>query len=147
MRGIYLVSVWLHILAAMTWMGGMVLFVAAVMPYFRGRPDDERTRFLDWFGARFRILSAWCFATLLATGSFNLSMRGVRLGDLIRAEWHATPFGRLAMIKLTLVAIAIIVSAAHERIGSRRAARWMGRSLLLLGLAIVAIAVLLVRAS
>jgi uncharacterized membrane protein len=32
MRGIYLVSVWLHILAAMTWMGGMVLFVAAVMP-------------------------------------------------------------------------------------------------------------------
>ena len=31
MRGLYLVSVWLHILAAMTWVGGMVIFVAAVM--------------------------------------------------------------------------------------------------------------------
>ena len=147
MRGIYLISVWLHILAAMTWMGGMVLFVAAVMPYFRSRPEDERARFLDWFGARFRVLSAWCFATLIATGSFNLWMRGVRLGDLVRAEWHATPFGRLAMIKLTLVAIAIAVSVAHERITSRGWARWMGRSLLVVGLAIVAIAVLLVRAS
>ena len=131
----------------MTWMGGMVLFVAAVMPYFRRRPDDERTRFLDWFGTRFRVLSAWCFATLVVTGSFNLSMRGVTAGDLLRAEWHATPFGRLAMIKLSLVAIAVVVSATHERMRSRAAARWMGRSLLFLGLAIVAIAVLLVRAS
>ena len=147
MRGVYLISVWLHILAAMTWMGGMVLFVAAVMPYFRGRPDEERARFLDWFGARFRIVSAWCFAILVATGSFNLWMRGVRIGDLFRAEWHATTFGRLAMIKLTLVAIAILVSAAHERVTARQWARWMGRSLLLIGLAIVMIAVLLVRAS
>jgi uncharacterized membrane protein len=30
MRAAYLVSVWIHILAAMTWMGGMVLFVVAV---------------------------------------------------------------------------------------------------------------------
>ena len=147
MRGIYLVSVWLHILAAMTWMGGMVLFVAAVMPYFKGRPDDERTQFLDWFGARFRALSWWCFGTLIATGSFNMWMRGVRAGDLLRAEWHATAFGRLAMIKLTLVATAIIVSALHERVTARHWARWMGRSLLVVGLAIVAIAVLLVRAS
>lgn len=147
MRGIYLVSVWLHILAAMTWMGGMVLFVAAVMPYFRNRPEDERTRFLEWFGARFRAVSWWCFGALIATGSFNLWMRGVHLADLARAEWHATTFGRLAMIKLTLVAIAVIISAAHERVTARQWARWMGRSLLLIGFAIVAIAVLLVRAS
>jgi len=146
MRGIYLVSVWLHILAAMTWMGGMVIFVAAVMPYFRRRPEDERTRFLDWFGDRFRVVSWWCFGTLIATGSFNLWARGVRFEDLFRAEWHTSTFGRLAVIKLTLVAVAMAISAAHERITARRWARWMGRSLLLVGCAIVAVAVLLVRA-
>ena len=49
MRVVYLASVWLHIVAAMTWIGGMVVFVAAVMPYFRQRPEEERARFLDWF--------------------------------------------------------------------------------------------------
>lgn len=146
MRGIYLVSVWLHILAAMTWMGGMVVFVAAVMPYFRARPEDERARFLEWFGARFRIVSWWCFGILIATGSFNLWARGVRFDDLFRAEWHTTTFGRLAVIKLTLVAMAIAISAAHERITAKHWARWMGRSLLLVGCAIVAVAVMLVRA-
>jgi copper resistance protein D len=146
MRGVYLTSVWLHILAAMTWIGGMVVFVAGVMPYFRTRPEEERTRFLDWFGVRFRALSWWCFGILVATGTINLWVRGVTPGDLVRPEWHATMFGRMAMIKLTLVAIAIAVSAAHERITSRVWAKVMGRSLLLIGFAIVAAAVMLVRA-
>ena len=33
MRGWYLVSVWLHLLAAMTWVGGMIALVVAVVPY------------------------------------------------------------------------------------------------------------------
>lgn len=146
MRGLYLASVWLHILAAMTWMGGMVIFVAAVMPYLRQRPEDERARFLDWFGARFRAVSWWCFGILIASGTFNLWSRGVRFGDVLRPEWRATTFGSLALIKLTLVAIAIAVSVAHERITAKSWARWMGRALLLIGLAIVGVAVLLVRA-
>jgi putative copper export protein len=147
MRGVYLASVWLHILAAMTWIGGMVAFVAAVMPYFRQRPEEERARFLNWFGARFRVVSWWCFGVLLVTGTFNLWARGVSPGDLFRPEWRASGFGSLALIKLSLVTIAIAVSAAHERISTRRWARWMGRALLLIGFAIVAVAVLLVRAS
>ena len=42
MRGVYLASVCLHVLAAMTWVGGMVIFVAAVMPYFRNQDDKAR---------------------------------------------------------------------------------------------------------
>lgn len=147
MRGLYLASVWLHIVAAMTWMGGMVVFVAAVMPYFRGRPEEERARFLESFGARFRVVAWGCFVMLATTGTFNLWARGVRPGDFLRAEWHQTAFGQLALIKLTLVLIAVAISAAHERITARRWARRLGQSLLIVGLAIVAIAVLLVRAS
>ena len=87
-----------------------------------------------------------CFAALVATGSFNLWMRGVRPADFLRADWRHTSFGSLAIIKLSLVALAVAISAAHERITARAYARWMGRSLLLLALAIVGVAVMLVRA-
>lgn len=145
MRGVYLASVSLHVLAAMTWVGGMVVFVAAVMPYFRRRPEAEKTAFLDWFGPRFRVVSWICFAILAATGTFNLWARGVRLDDLLRGAWWTTPFGHVFMIKLGLVIVALAVSVAHEGM-TKRYARLLGRSLLLLGLAIVAVAVMLVRA-
>lgn len=147
MRGLYLVSVWLHILAAMTWSGGMALFVIAIMPYFRRRPETEKAQFLAWFGSRFRIVSWWCFAILFATGAFNLWARGVEPGDFMRPEWRATTFGQVAIIKLTLVAVAVAVSAAHERTRSRMQARWMGRTLLVFAVIIVGLAVLLVRSS
>ena len=146
MRGVYLASVCLHVLAAMTWVGGMVIFVAAVMPYFRNQDDKARDAFLQWFGARFRALSWGCFAILAVTGVFNLWMRGVRIEDFLRAEWRGTAFGHLVLVKLALVVLAVATAALHERPATRRQARWLGRSLLLFGLAIVAVAVMLVRA-
>ena len=146
MRGVYLASVCLHVLAAMTWVGGMVVFVAAVMPYFRHQDDKAREAFLQWFGARFRTLSWSCFAILAVTGVFNLWMRGVRIEDFLRAEWRGTAFGHLVLVKLALVVLAVATAALHERPATRRHARWLGRSLLLFGLAIVAVAVMLVRA-
>ena len=146
MRGVYLASVCLHVLAAMTWVGGMVIFVAAVMPYFRNQDDKAREAFLQWFGARFRTLSWTCFAVLAVTGFFNLWMRGVRIEDFLRAEWRGTAFGHLVLVKLALVVLAVATAALHERPATRRQARWLGRSLLLFGLAIVAVAVMLVRA-
>ena len=146
MRGLYLASVWLHVLAAMTWTGGMVAFVVLVMPFFRGRPEAERQQFLDWFGPRFETVSWICFAVLIATGSFNLWARGVQPADFMRPEWRATAFGHTLIWKLALVAIVTALSATHARVQSRTQARWMGRSLLVIGLAIVALAVSLVRA-
>ena len=145
MRGVYLASVWLHVLAAMTWIGGMVVFVAAVMPYFRRQPEAVKTAFLEWFGSRFRIVSWTCFVILAVTGTFNLWARGVRLADFVRPEWHATAFGQVVMLKLTLVAAAVLLTILHERTAAAAWARWAGRGLLLAGVAIVAAAVVLVR--
>jgi putative copper resistance protein D len=146
MRGLYLLSVWLHVLAAMTWVGGMVTFVVAVMPYLRRQDPAVSKAFIAWFGPRFRVLSWTCFAVLAVTGVVNLWMRGVRLDDVLRSEWRGTTFGHLLLVKLVLVAVVLAASAAHERFQSPVLARWMGRSLLLLGVAIVAMAVMLVRA-
>lgn len=146
MRGIYLAAVWLHLLAAMTWLGGMVAFVVLVMPYFRGQPEAARADFLNWFGPRFEAVSWICLAILVATGTFNLWARGVQPSDFLRPEWRATAFGRLLQWKLALVALMVVLSAIHARSGSKAQARWLGRALLVFGLAIVAIAVSLVRA-
>src|SRR5690606_16911092 len=135
-----------HVLAATAWIGGMLVFVAAVMPYFRRRPEVEKAAFLDWFGQRFRVISWTAFAVLATTGTFNLWVRGVRLGDFLRPDWHQTTFGQMVMLKLALVAAAVVLTIFHEQMSGSPWARWMGRGLLLVGLAIVAAAVTLVRA-
>lgn len=145
-RGIYLASVWVHILAAMTWAGGMVAFVALVMPYFRRQPEATREDFLKWFGPRFETVSWICLAVLVATGTFNLWARGVQPSDFLRPEWRATAFARLLMLKLGLVALAVVITAVHGRTATHGQARWLGRALLIVGLAIILAAVMLVRA-
>ena len=146
MRGIYLASVWLHVMAAMTWVGGMVTFVVMVLPFFRGQPESTRVAFLNWFGPRFETVSWICLATLVMTGTFNLWARGVQPGDFVRSEWRATSFGQLLQWKLALVLLVTALSVTHARAGSKAHARWLGLALLVLSLAIVALAVSLVRA-
>ena len=146
MRGLYLASVWLHILAAMTWAGSMTAFVILVMPYFRRQSEAARAAFLDWFGPRFERVSWMCFAILAFTGTFNLWARGVQPSDLLRPEFHATSFGRLLILKLSLVGVVIALSTWHAHPASRGRARLLGRLLLVFGLAIIAVAVAMVRA-
>jgi hypothetical protein len=54
MRGLYPISVLMHVLAAMTWIGGMAVFVIAVMPHFRRQPEAAKVAFLEWFGPRLK---------------------------------------------------------------------------------------------
>lgn len=130
----------------MTWIGGMLTFVVAVMPFFRGRDDALRTAFVHEFGRRFRRVEWICVAVLAVTGTFNLWARGVRFDDFLRAEWRQSSFGRLVLIKLGLVLVAVTISALHEHVTARWQARWLGRLVMILGLLIVAAAVLMVRA-
>jgi copper resistance protein D len=65
MRSLYLVSVWLHILSAMTWVGGMVVFVLALMPFLRQQSGAMRSALLEDFGRRFRNVEFLCFAVLV----------------------------------------------------------------------------------
>ncbi len=146
MRTLYLLSVWVHILAAMTWIGGMVVFVVALMPSLRRQGEPTRTLVLDDFGRRFRGVAWVCLAVLAVTGTFNLWVRGVAPADVLRPEWRASTFGALVLIKLTLVAAAIAVTSLHARAVALWQARWLGRLTLLVGLVIVGVAVLMVRA-
>jgi putative copper resistance protein D len=117
MRMLYLVSVYLHIVAAVTWLGSILFLVLVVVPWMRRNPASNRpvgVRLLAETGSRFRAIAWFCFATVLVTGTFNLYVRGVRLADLGHPEWHRSGFGSAVMWKLTVFVIVVLVSAAHD---------------------------------
>ena len=82
MPALYLLSVWIHILAAMAWIGGMFFLVLVVVPWLRAGNRANAGAFLRETGQRFRSVGWSCFAILTVTGTFNLYARGVRLGDV-----------------------------------------------------------------
>lgn len=162
---IYFLSVLAHILAAVVWIGGMLFLVLVVVPALqRGVPPATRSAIIRDAGRRFRLVGWICLVVLAATGLANLAARGVSLAVARRPEFWETPFGGLLAVKLVLVAATLILSAAHDFwIGPRAsrlllsnpvppsAARWRsaaslaGRLNLLLALAILALAIGLVR--
>ena len=164
MYALYLVSVWIHILSATVWIGGMAFLVLVVVPWLRSGGRSQAAAFLAETGARFRSVGWSCFLLLVLTGSFNLWFRGVRLSDFGRAEWLASPFGKTVVVKLGVFLAVLAISAVHDfRLGpqatraiaadptsvisqrARRQASWLGRLNVLLALVLIAAGVMLVR--
>ena len=165
MHTLYLVSVWLHIIAAMTWIGGMLFLVTVLVPLLR--QPSMRDRAMELFhvlGVRFRLVGWIALGTLVATGIFNVLHRGFTLGQLFSGEAFTGPWGHTLAGKLLLVLLIVVSSVVHDlyvgpkatklgREGApakqrerlRRTASWMGRVTLLMALAVVALAVVLVR--
>ena len=129
---------WLHVLAAITWIGGM-LFVALVLVPVTRRLEDAalRARLLHAVGLRFRTVGWIALGVLVATGLVNLWRHPFLL---------ASP---RFQVKLALVVLALILSALHDFVLGPRAgtpgadpsarvlASWVARVNLLVVLAIV----------
>jgi uncharacterized membrane protein len=165
MRTLYLVSVGLHIVAACAWLGGMLFLVLVVVPSLRAPAlAPHAAAAIRILGERYRTVGWVTLLVLVATGVTNAAFRAGSLPELGAAAWWATPFGRFLAMKLSLVALVLVLSAVHDfyvgpRAGRlmveapdaprtrawRSAARMLGRVNLVLALAIVALAVRLVR--
>ena len=165
MRVAYLISVWLHILVATVWIGGLIFVALVVVPVIR-RPEmrESAAKLIHFTGLRFRWVGWACFALLLVTGLFNTIYRLERWTDLFSAEMWSGPFGWLLGWKLLVFAVILAASAWHDFIvGPRAVVLWrekpgspeatrlrkqatqFGRLNLLLALIILALAVMLVR--
>lgn len=164
MHALYLFSVWIHILAATIWVGGMLFLVLVVVPWLRTGKRPDAAVFLRETGTRFRNVAWTCFALVAVTGTFNLWMRGVRLSDLGRADWLSSPVGQTVLIKLGAFLAVLLISAVHDFVlgprataaiaanprsleaqAERRRASILGRINVFLALALVAAGVMLVR--
>jgi uncharacterized membrane protein len=162
---LYAFSVWLHIIAAATWVGSMVFFAAVAVPVLR-RSDMRALapRLIALLGARFRVLGWVSLSVLLITGVANLHFRGVTWSLFASPAFWASPFGRPLGYKLSLVGFVVLATLAHELLSGtratsvrerdpsaaralreRRRASWLGRVVLLASLAILFFAAALVR--
>lgn len=114
MHTLYLVSVFLHIAAAITWIGGMFFLVLVVVPWLRMGDRAQASLVMRETGQRFRTVGWACFAIVFVTGSFNLYARGVRLSDFVREEWLSSPFGKAVVWKVSIFALVLTMSAVHD---------------------------------
>lgn len=165
MYELYVLAVWLHILSAAIWVGGMIFFAVVVVPVLR-QPDyrESAGELIHRTGVRFRALGWGAIATLIVTGSYLLAFRGIGLSELFDPSFYATSLGRTIGLKLALVALIVAASLFHDFAMGPRAtrllredptspramrlratARRIGRLNLLLALAVVALAVMIVR--
>lgn len=165
MSGGYVFAVWLHIVAAMVWVGGLVCFAAVLVPLSR-QPAFRHlsTELLSESGLRFRWVGWSALAVLIITGIYILSVRGYAWADLLNGTLWDGRFGRTLAIKLGLVGLLIVINTWHdfyvgpraaeglrgqpdslETSRLRRSASWAARLTLVLSLAVVFLAVLLIR--
>jgi len=152
-------NLWLHILAAVIWIGGMLFLSLVAVPVLR-QVDSPLLR-ADLFRKvawRFRRLVWICLAVLILTGTVNVAFYG--------DTTQGSPYLKVLGIKLGLVAVLVAMGVAHDFIIGPRAARaqsrdgllptgtdllmvqlapWVGRLNLLLGVIILVLAAALTR--
>ena len=162
----YQLIVYVHLLSAVVWAGGMFFLALVLIPATRNLPAKERGALVSAVGRRFRTIGWACIALLVATGPLILGLRGMTWQSLAPGAVVGSAFGQVLAAKLVLVAVIIALSAVHDfvlgpaatrllqdeatatpaRVAAlRRRAAWLARVNTLLVLAVLALAVLLVR--
>ena len=156
----YSTLVVLHILAAVTWIGGMIFLSLVLAPLVRGRKAAPEFMALFRSAAlRFRPIVWVAIAVLLATGPMLLSLRGVQVSS-------PTSWTGIVTVNLMLVALLLLLTLLHDLVfgpqvsrvsaipnsqrtaGERvvfKTARWLPRLSLLIGLAVMIAATMLAR--
>lgn len=160
---LYYLNVFLHVLAAMIWLGGMLFLAAVGAPVLRQvKPPELRAILFKKLGEQFRWVGWLCIVVLLVTGVINLHYRGL----LTRWVWTGTEFwttryGLVLAAKIVLVVVMLAIQAFHdfwhgpaasavargseEAIRLRDQAAWMARINAVLGLALIWVAMMLAR--
>ena len=137
------IFLWLHILAAATYVGGMIFLATAVVPYARRLDNEERSQLIRGVGKKFRVVSWIAVVILIVTGFGMLGLQKMtsQIGVNPYLTW-----------KLILFALMLILSFLHDfvarkmstgagpNVSLRTFASWSGRITLILGLIVIYLA-------
>lgn len=160
-----LLSIWLHILAATIWIGGMAALGLLLVPLLRKeRFEDVATPLLYQSALRFRWIGWGALGVLIMTGLFNVRVQGIPWSAWTDPGFWTTGWGQALGWKLVFVGLVLAVSAVHDFHFGPKAIRlmeeapdspeaermrwrssWLGRLTLLLSLIILWFAILLPR--
>ncbi len=116
----FLILLALHLLAAATWVGGVLFFVFAIVPAARALPAAGIPTAV---GRAFRPVAYVALATLIATGPLLLLLQGIGLRTLVTADFWASAFGTTLAIKAALVALVLGLTIWHDAVLGPRAER------------------------
>lgn len=155
-----LLVMWLHLLAAVAWIGGMLFLSVVLVPVLRREPfASQRAVLIRTTALRFRSVVWSAIMVLLITGPLLLHERGIPITD--PSGWP-----RILAAKLGLVTILLFLTLAHDFILGPRVGQimqlpmesrtrfdhalvlwspWVARFSLILALAVLLAAVVLVR--
>lgn len=155
-----LLLVWVHLLAAVLWIGGLLFLSLTLVPVLKQAPYSTPCRPLfKAVALRFRAVVWGAILVLLITGS-------LLLGQRLETPWPPAAWPGIVRVKLALVFALLLLTAIHDlALGPRvgrilsvpeegrsdrdrllvRSASWVPRLSLLVALAILFSAVLLVR--
>lgn len=99
---------WLHLMAAVAWLGGMIFTAFLLGPVLRARLTPEaRLPLIREVGLRFKHLEWSCLAILIGTGTWKIATAGP-----LAAVFDGA-YGRVLVLKLHLVAAMLVLSALH----------------------------------
>ena len=152
--------VWLHLLAAIIWIGGTIFLSVVLVPVLKREPFASMKALLfRTIAHRFRAVVWGAIAVLLFTGPLLLHQRGIPIAD--PSGWPM-----VLVAKLGLVAILLFLTLTHDLIIGPRVVKilqlptesrtrsdralvlwspWIARFSLFLALALLFAAVMLVR--
>ncbi|MBE3589414.1 MAG: hypothetical protein IMW98_01135 [Firmicutes bacterium] len=152
-----LAILYVHLVAAMFWVGEMLVLALIVTPVAARLGDPaKRAALYQMIGRQSRPWMLGALGLLILTGAGNLWAMGIGWAQLTSTAFYVTPFGRVLAWKLAFVALIVAVTLVHDvamrRLGSRADAAaltpedrlryrtlgsWVGRLNLLLGLIVV----------
>ena len=155
MGTVYLISVFVHVICAALWIGGMLFIPLVLVPSIKKQPN--RIWLLHKTGIKFRFYGWIAVIILFISGFLNMYFRGI---PFTKEFFVNSSYGKLMLLKLAFFALMLIVGGIHDfYIGMKSIdemqqssgrkfkllARWTGMLNLLLALYIAFLGVVISR--
>lgn len=149
----YLITLFIHIVLAAFWIGGMFFLPLVVLPAIKNNP--ERKEILYKSGIKYRLYGWIALLGLLISGIGNMHYKGMSFSKTFFFE---NPLGKVLFYKLFVFFFMLLVLWFHDLYIGKKAifsnrdeeslkkvARWSGRINLLLSLLVAYMGVMLSR--
>jgi len=107
-----IISDWLHLVTAGTWIGGVIYLGVALYPALKraGLSGEERRTYLGRLIPRFSRLAIISVIALAVTGTYNLILHSTDLGAIL-----GSAYGQLLAIKIAAFAVLVGLGAINLR--------------------------------
>ncbi|WP_038040401.1 DUF4149 domain-containing protein [Thermorudis peleae] len=112
---------WIHLLAAMIWVGGQLFLVLVLQPVLRRElPAAQRIQLVATVGRRYGHISWAALALLVITGFLNGVHRHLHWAALPTAD---SPYAHTLLVKLGFVVLVLIMTILHGQVVGPRLTR------------------------